>query len=220
VAAVVSAVFMVTARNPVYTALWFASVILSTSGLFLLAGAQFLAAGTVFIYAGAIIVTFLFVIMLAQMEGRAPYDRAARTPGRATISCFLLLWSLIYCLTTMRIYERQQPGSEPLLHGTERLLVRNRRVISGYHLLSRESSAHILLSTVRPPAMLNEPRMPGDPAQPHVAALGGILFTYHLITVEVAGALLFVALIAALAIATPKRPIRPGEPIVSTPTET
>ena len=78
-----AAVLTVTSRNPVYSALWFASVVLSTSGLFLLAGAQFLAAGTVIVYAGAIIVTFLFVIMLAQMEGRATYDRAARlaVPG-------------------------------------------------------------------------------------------------------------------------------------------
>ena len=43
--------------------------------------AQFLAAGTVIVYAGAIVVTFLFVIMLAQMEGKAAYDRAARSPG-------------------------------------------------------------------------------------------------------------------------------------------
>ena len=53
-------------------------------------GRQFLAAGTVIVYAGAIIVTFLFVIMLAQMEGRALYDRAARMPFRATFTCFLL----------------------------------------------------------------------------------------------------------------------------------
>ena len=71
----------VTSRNPVYSALWFASVVLSTSGLFLLADAPFLAAGTIIVYAGAIIVTFLFVIMLAQMEGKADYDRAARSPG-------------------------------------------------------------------------------------------------------------------------------------------
>ena len=56
---------------------------LSTSGLFLLAGAQFLAAGTVIVYAGAIIVTFLFVIMLAQIGGRAAYDRMARAAGPA-----------------------------------------------------------------------------------------------------------------------------------------
>src|SRR5205085_8838218 len=85
-------------RNPIYSALWFAAVVLSTSGLFLLAGAQFLAAGTVIVYAGAIIVTFLFVIMLAQMEGRALYDRTARAPFRATLTCFLLFWALLYSL--------------------------------------------------------------------------------------------------------------------------
>ncbi len=71
-------VLTITSRDPIHSALWFAAVVLSTSGLFLLAEAQFLAAGTVIVYAGAIIVTFLFVIMLAQMEGRAVYDRAAR----------------------------------------------------------------------------------------------------------------------------------------------
>src|SRR5262249_37896676 len=64
IAAVGGGVLMVTSRDPVYSALWFAAVVLSTAGLFLLSGAQFLAAGTVIVYAGAIIVTFLFVIML------------------------------------------------------------------------------------------------------------------------------------------------------------
>ena len=78
-AATIGGFLTVTSRNPVYSALWFASVVVSTSGLFLLAGAPFLAAGTVIVYAGAIIVTFLFVIMLAQVEGKALYDRASRT---------------------------------------------------------------------------------------------------------------------------------------------
>ena len=81
-AALSGAILTITSRNPVYSALWFASVVLSTSGLFLLAGAQFLAAGTIIVYAGAIIVTFLFVVMLAQSEGQAVYDRMARAPGR------------------------------------------------------------------------------------------------------------------------------------------
>ena len=59
-AAVVGGLLTVTSRNPIYSALWFASVVLSTAGLFLLAGAPFLAAGTVIVYAGAIVVTFLF----------------------------------------------------------------------------------------------------------------------------------------------------------------
>ena len=102
-AAVAGGLLTITSRNPIYSALWFASVVLSTSGLFLLAGAQFLAAGTVIVYAGAIIVTFLFVIMLAQMEGRATYDRAARAPGRAALTCFLLFWALFYAMLTVRV---------------------------------------------------------------------------------------------------------------------
>ena len=92
-AAIVGGLLTVTSRNPVYSALWFASVVLSTSGLFLLAGAPFLAAGTIIVYAGAIIVTFLFVIMLAQMEGKATYDRAARCSGPSDLH--LLLAALV-----------------------------------------------------------------------------------------------------------------------------
>jgi len=59
----------------------------------------------------------------------------------------------------------------------------------------------------RPTSQLNGPD--GRP-KPHVAGLGETLYTDHLVTVELAGALLFVALIGALAIASPKPPIRPG----------
>ena len=56
---------------------------------------RFLAAGTVIVYAGAIIVTFLFVIMLAQMEGKALYDRASRAPGKRDLH--LLLALVVHC---------------------------------------------------------------------------------------------------------------------------
>ena len=74
---VVSASAAVTFRNPVYCAIWFGQSLLGTAGLFLLAGAQFLAVATVVVYAGAILVTFLFVLMLAQPEGKAAYDRVS-----------------------------------------------------------------------------------------------------------------------------------------------
>ena len=65
----------VTFRNPVYCAIWFALSLLGTAGLFLFQGAQFLGVATVVVYAGAILVTFLFVLMLAQPAGSAFYDR-------------------------------------------------------------------------------------------------------------------------------------------------
>jgi NADH-quinone oxidoreductase subunit J len=74
---VVSALGAVTFRNPVYCAIWFGQSLIGTAGLFLLAGAQFLAVATIVVYAGAILVTFLFVLMLAQPEGKAAYDRVS-----------------------------------------------------------------------------------------------------------------------------------------------
>jgi len=70
-----AAVAMITSQGPVYSAIWFATSLLGTAGLFLLNGAQFLGVATVVVYAGAIVVTFLFVIMLAQPEGQSTYDR-------------------------------------------------------------------------------------------------------------------------------------------------
>ncbi len=96
--AIVAGALMILQTNAVHAALWFAVVILSTCGLFLLQSAPFLAAATVIVYAGAIIVTFLFVIMLAQQTGLAPYDRRSREPLLASLAGFVLLGGLLYAL--------------------------------------------------------------------------------------------------------------------------
>ncbi len=201
-AAVTGGLLMVTTRDPIHSALWFASVVLSTSGLFLLAGAQFLAVGTIIVYAGAIIVTFLFVIMLAQMEGRAQYDRAARAPARATLSSFLLFWALLYALFLIKPpaeASKLSEGEDPRLPKTAFARLADRA--------KQESVSAVEARALRPTVQLDD--FQGRP-KPHVAALGETLYTDHLITVELAGALLFVALVGALAIAAPKPPVRPG----------
>ncbi len=73
----VAAAATVSFRKPVYCAVWFGLTLLGVAGLFLLTGAQFLAVATVVIYAGAILVTFLFVLMLANQEGKTIYDRVS-----------------------------------------------------------------------------------------------------------------------------------------------
>jgi NADH-quinone oxidoreductase subunit J len=199
-AAVAGGVATVTARNPVHSALWFASVVLATTGLFVLAGAQFLAVGTVIVYAGAIIVTFLFVIMLAQMEGRAPYDRAARMPFRATWICFVLFLGVMWSILHM---PRTPSGS-----GSGPVLARARAMVKPLE-QRRTAIDLVFASASRPTAQLTDDK---GREKPHVAGLGETLYTDHLVTVELAGALLFVSLIGAVAIATPRAPVRPGSP--------
>lgn len=74
---VIGAGAAISSPNPVYMAIWFAFSLLGTAGLFLFQGAQFLGVATIVVYAGAIVVTFLFVLMLAQPSGAAHYDRAS-----------------------------------------------------------------------------------------------------------------------------------------------
>jgi NADH-quinone oxidoreductase subunit J len=202
--AIIGAVLTITNRDPTHSALWFAAVVLATSGLFLQAGAQFLAAGTVIVYAGAIIVTFLFVIMLAQMEGRAPYDRAARAPFRATWICFMLLFGVLWSLLHV-VPDSTAPigmAAHSALLPTQDILVDSTRSE-----IDRTSVQTVIARSVRPTALLRDA---SGRLKPHVAGLGETLYTDHLIIVELAGSLLFVALIGALVIATPKAPTRPG----------
>ncbi len=96
--AVVAGAMLITLRNPVHAALAFALVVLSTCGLFLLQAAPFLMAATIIVYAGAIVVTFLFVIMLAHQEGPSDADHRSREPFLACVAGFFLLGTLLYVL--------------------------------------------------------------------------------------------------------------------------
>jgi NADH-quinone oxidoreductase subunit J len=96
--ALIGGVMLVTQHNPARAALSFTLVVLSTCGLFLLLGAPFLMAATIIIYAGAIIVTFLFVLMLAQQAGLSDADARSREPALATFTGFLLLATMLYVL--------------------------------------------------------------------------------------------------------------------------
>src|SRR5947209_2186005 len=107
--AVVAGGMMLSHSNPVYAALSFALVVLSTCGLFLLLAAPFLMAATLIIYAGAIIVTFLFVIMLAQQWGSSDADLRSREPFFAAVAGFLLLGALLWVLG--RTYDSSPPSA-------------------------------------------------------------------------------------------------------------
>jgi NADH-quinone oxidoreductase subunit J len=91
---VIGAVLMLAQNNPVRAALSFALVVLSSCGLFLLLQAPFLTAATIIIYAGAIVVTFLFVLMLAQQSGMSNADHRTREPFLATLAGIVLLGAL------------------------------------------------------------------------------------------------------------------------------
>lgn len=168
--ALLSAVLMVTTREPVYAALWFALATLGTCGLFMMQAAPFLAAATIIVYAGAIIVTFLFVIMLAQQQGRSFYDYRARTPIMSIVASWLMLAALLWNFQAWQ--KTAAPEAGPALTAAE--------------------------------SLTNPFSKPSEEKYGSLRALGLSLFGDYLYAVEIAGTLLLVAGIGAIAIA-PRR---------------
>ncbi|AZL57976.1 NADH-quinone oxidoreductase subunit J [Tabrizicola piscis] len=75
----VTAGLMVTiSRNPVHSVLWLILTFLSTSGLFVLLGAEFVAMLLIIVYVGAVAVLFLFVVMMLDIDFAALKGELAR----------------------------------------------------------------------------------------------------------------------------------------------
>lgn len=66
--ALFSALMVIISKNPVYSVLWLIITFFAISGHYILLNAQFLAIVNLIVYAGAIMVLFLFVIMLMNLN--------------------------------------------------------------------------------------------------------------------------------------------------------
>ena len=65
---VASAVCVIAARNPVHSVLWLILAFFTSAGLLVLLGAEFLAMILVVVYVGAVMVVFLFVVMMLDVD--------------------------------------------------------------------------------------------------------------------------------------------------------
>ena len=65
------AVLTITRRNAVHSAIWLVFTLIGVAGLYLHLHAEFLAAVQVLLYIGGIMVLFLFVIMLVNLDEAA-----------------------------------------------------------------------------------------------------------------------------------------------------
>ncbi len=165
--ALICSVCVITQTRAVYSALFFMVVILSVAGLLLLMGAEFLAAALLIIYGGAILVTYVFVIMLASQSGEVLYDRRSRGPLGACFAGFLLV------ATIGGLMSEYEP---PVSTSTATLSAQDAGV--------EQSVGNTLL-------------------------LGRQLMTRYVVVLELAGVLLLLAMVGAIAIARKKFPPNP-----------
>ena len=182
---VISAACAVTFRSPVYCAIWFAMTLLGTAGLFLFQGAQFLGVATIVVYAGAILVTFLFVLMLAQPQGHAYYDRVSwEALLSASVGAVMIgVLTMVVLDAFAPRHARDGAVAAGLVDPTTAEVRRNEEFVEG------------------------DLKSPGILTQHHMATLGGHLFSEYLVAIEVAGTMLLAALVGAVAIAIQSKPL-------------
>ncbi len=74
----VSAVIMITRKNPIHSVLSMLLLFFHIAGMFVLLNAEFLAAVQLIVYAGAILILYLFVVMLLNVDRESSAARANR----------------------------------------------------------------------------------------------------------------------------------------------
>lgn len=96
--AVLFAILVVFSKNPIHSVLYLILTFFCIAGHYILMNAQFLAAVHVIVYAGAIMVLFLYVIMLLNLNEETEPHKPALLKVSATICSGLFLVMLIGAL--------------------------------------------------------------------------------------------------------------------------
>lgn len=174
--ALYAAVRVITHRRPVYSALFFVLVVLAVAALLILQEAEFLAISLVIIYAGAIMVTYLFVIMLAQQSGTPVWDGRAREPAMAVFLGLVLMAAI-----GSRAGELA-PGPEPKVAAA--------RLAQG--------------GIARPTLRLAPDGSPA--VTDNVTGMGAVLTTRYVVVLELAALLLLISMVGAIALSRKRLP--------------
>jgi len=147
-----SAGLMITVRNPVFAALFLILAFFSSSAIWLLLEAEFLAIVLVLVYVGAVMVLFMFVVMMLDINTSAMREGFAK---------YLPIGGLVAILMALSMGLVINAGEFGLVSDT----------------VQRHSADYS-----------------------NTKELGATLYTHYLYPFEIAGAILLVAIIAAIAL--------------------
>jgi NADH-quinone oxidoreductase subunit J len=92
----ISAVMVITRRNAVHSIIWLIVTLFSVGGVFLTLHAEFLFAVQVILYVGGIVVLFLFVVMLINLDVSLKQARFSRQWLVASVAALVLMAELAY----------------------------------------------------------------------------------------------------------------------------
>jgi NADH-quinone oxidoreductase subunit J len=90
-----SGIRVITARNPVHGALFLVLAFFSAAGLWLLLRAEFLAIALVVVYVGAVMVLFLFVVMMLDINLERVREGFWRNLPLALVVGVVMVWEMV-----------------------------------------------------------------------------------------------------------------------------
>lgn len=127
VMAVGSALMMLLSKNPVHSILWLIVVFFAISGHYVLLNAQFLAIVNIIVYAGAIMVLFLFVVMLMNLNAETEPAKNYRMYLIGIVSGGSLLLVLLSAVMTANLHQpvMMKIGDAGLINKLGRTLFEN-----------------------------------------------------------------------------------------------
>ena len=169
---------VITARNPVHAALYLVLAFFQASGIWMLLKAEFLSIALVLVYVGAVMVLFLFVVMMLDINiDSIRQGFWKHFPLAATVGAVIALELAGVLLGGFRISEPQKQLAAQVISPAAVTAA------APVDVASAADVGHVVVAQAS-----------------NTKALGVLLYTEYLYPVQVAALILLVALIAAIAL--------------------
>jgi NADH-quinone oxidoreductase subunit J len=111
---VVSALGMIVSRNPVYSALALVMCFVTSAAIWLLIGAEFLAVVLVLVYVGAVMVLFLFVVMMLDINLETLREGFTRFAWLGWITAAVVIFEIVGVIVGRTLGPDVTQGPAPL----------------------------------------------------------------------------------------------------------
>jgi len=176
---------VITARNPVHAALYLVLAFFQASGIWMLLQAEFLSIALVLVYVGAVMVLFLFVVMMLDINVDSVRQGFWKHfPLAATVGAVIALELAGVLLGGFRVTEPHKQVVAQLVSPVAVTAVTSVDAASAAMAVAPLADVgHVVVAQVS-----------------NTKALGVLLYTEYLYPVQVAALILLVALIAAIAL--------------------
>jgi NADH-quinone oxidoreductase subunit J len=176
---------VITARNPVHAALYLVLAFFQASGIWMLLKAEFLSIALVLVYVGAVMVLFLFVVMMLDINiDSIRQGFWKHFPLAATVGAVIALELAAVLLGGFRISEPQkQLAAQVISPAAVTAVAPVDAASAALDVASAVDVGHVVVAQAS-----------------NTKALGVLLYTEYLYPVQVAALILLVALIAAIAL--------------------